>query len=124
MRAENMPMPNDLYYKVLNHFQTILEPGTLHSHLALPPTPTSQPLLPQAAFFDHVIINQNQFSASRRSVSYADAVVAVRINGQLWVGELVDIFVIKQMVVGVHRLGHVHWFKPSKVDTINTVWDE
>jgi hypothetical protein len=92
--------------------------------LALPPTPTSQPLLPQAAFFDHVIINQNQFSASRRSVSYADAVVAVRINGQLWVGELVDIFVIKQMVVGVHQLGHVHWFKPSKVDTINTVWDE
>lgn len=35
----NMPMPNDLYYKVLDHFQTILAPGTLHSHLAMPPLP-------------------------------------------------------------------------------------
>ena len=119
-----MPMPNDLYYKVLNHFQTILAPGSLHSHLAMPPTPTSQPLLPQAAFFDNVIIDQNQFSASRRSASYADAVVALRINGQLWVGELMDIFVIKQTVIGMHRLGHVHWFVPAKIDLVDTVWHE
>lgn len=83
-----MPMPNDLYYTVLNHFQTILEPGTLHLHLAMPPSPNSQPLLPQAVFFNHVIINQTQFSASHCSVSYADAMIALRLNGELWLASL------------------------------------
>jgi hypothetical protein len=86
---------------------------------ATPPTPTSQPLLLQAAFFDYVVIDQNQFSASRRSASCTDSLVAARTNvsGRLWVGELVDIFVIKQTAMGIHRLGHVRWFVPSKVDT-------
>jgi hypothetical protein len=35
-----------------------------------------------------------------------------------------DIFLIKQTVIGMHQLGHVHWFVPARVDTVNTVWNE
>lgn len=122
-RAETCSMPAALYYEVLSFFVMRLEPGQIHSHISLSPSPHSEPLSPQALFFDHVVVDHNQFAASQRSGSAADALVAVNINGALWVGELLDIFVINQAVTGLNRFGHMRWLVPSKVNLENTMWN-
>lgn len=122
-RGETGLIPSSLYFEVFRHFQERLAPGTIYSYIALPPSPQSQPLLCRATFFDHVIVDHNQFAASRRSGSTADSLVGVNINEVLQVGELLDIFVINQPVTGLHHFGHMRWMVPSEISLVNTIWD-
>jgi hypothetical protein len=123
-RSTKAPMPHDLYYRVLSHLQTRLPNIELHSHIALSPSLTSIPLLSQATFFDHVIIDQERYTASLRAVSAAGALIAVRTSshGGYWVGELRDIFVINQPAFGIRRFGWMRWFQRVEFDTSNSIW--
>ncbi|KAF8057435.1 hypothetical protein FPV67DRAFT_1677229 [Lyophyllum atratum] len=127
-RAENASMPSNLYYLVLRHFVARLPDVPLHSHISLPSNPLSKPFYPQATFFDHVIINHQRFTSSRRSGASADALIAVQVGDtpvpRLWIGELQDIFLVNQESVGMHRFGRVRWFRPAEIDVNGTVWQQ
>jgi hypothetical protein len=96
----------------------------LHSHIAIAPSPSSKALLPQATFFDHVVIEHRRYLASSRAVRDADSLVAIRTsnNGSIWVGELRDIFTINQPAFGLYRFGRMRWFRRVEFDTSNTIW--
>jgi hypothetical protein len=121
-------MSSDLYYMVLNHFKDRLPNTALHSHIAIAPSPDSQALQPQAVFFDHVVMNHHRYSASHRSTSLADALVAVWISDhgehRLWVGKLQDIFTVDQARIGTHTFGWMNWFCPTSLDTSGMVWKQ
>jgi hypothetical protein len=123
-RSTKAPMPHDLYYKVLTHLQTRLPNIELHSHIALAPSPTSIPLPSQASFFDHVILDQERYVASSRAVNAAGSLVAVRTSSHstYWVGELRDIFVINQPVIGIRRFGWMRWFRRVEFDISDSIW--
>lgn len=125
-RAETMSMSQELYYSVLGHFRVRLPVGSIHSQAEVAPTPRSVPLRSRALFFDHVIVDHNQYAASTRTNRPANSLVAVSIatgsNRQLWVGELQEIFVIDQPSLGIHHFGHVKWLVPSRTTTAGTVW--
>lgn len=120
-RSTKAPMPHDLYYRVLTHLQTCLPNIELHSHIALSLSLTRIPLLSQTTFFDHVIIDQERYTASSRAVSAAGALVAMHTSshGGYWVGELHDIFVINQPAFGIQHFGWMCWFQHIEFDTSN-----
>lgn len=119
-------MPNDLYNHVLTHLRIRQMGMDLHSHIQLAPSPTSKPLMPLAWFFDHVVVDNQCYMASSRATRVSEALIAVRTsaNGTIWVGELQDIFMIEQALVGTHHFGRVRWFKPAAFDISNTVWHQ
>ncbi|KAJ3500582.1 hypothetical protein NLJ89_g9730 [Agrocybe chaxingu] len=126
-RSQTMGMPDDLYYQVLKHFTLRLEPGAIRSYISTTNVASSQPLNNIAVFFDHVVIDQNRYGASRRMAGSADCFIAVSVsNGtaeRLWVGELLDIFALEQAVLGgLHRFGHVRWLVPAQEASQGTIW--
>ena len=122
--ANALTIPPDLYSVIFCHFQVRQPDVELHSYLAIAPSQTSIPLLNQATFFDHVILNNKRYLAlSRSSRGPADSLVAIRTSAsQVWVGELSDIFIINQPKLGIHRFGRVRWFAPFEHDLTGTIW--
>ncbi|KAF8066846.1 hypothetical protein FPV67DRAFT_1670313 [Lyophyllum atratum] len=113
-------------FRLSNRAETA-SPGTIHSHIALPPSPQSCALQSVATFFDYVVIDQNQYLSSRRTGSVADSLIAASFfDGQqyrLWVGELLDILVVNQPAIGQHRFGYVRWYVPCNISLVGTAWE-
>lgn len=78
----------------------------------------------RATFFDHVIVDTHRYLASTRATRLSDSLVAVQVStaGDVWAGELQDVFAINQPVIGKHYFGRMRWFKPVIFDISNTVW--
>ena len=126
-RAQTSTIPRELYFSLLAYFQVRLADIELHSHISRPPSASSIPLISKATFFDYVIVRHERYLASSRCHKVEDSLVAVRTSatpGDMWIGELRDIFSINQAGIGLHRLGRVRWFKPLDFETAGTIWDD
>lgn len=118
-------MPSDLYTIVLRHFRLRLPQVNIRSWLApAEPGVASVPLQKTAQFFDHVIVDQVKYIASRQLQNRADPVICVRnpVSQELWVGELLDIFAVDQPAIGTHHFGRVRWMRPKEIDVSEGVW--
>lgn len=124
-RAVVQAMPEDLYSTVLRHFKVRRPDLNLRSWLAASaPDVDSLPLQPSAQFFEHAIVRQVRYVAGRGLKSSADSIVCVQAPMMnVWVGELLDVFVIDQPRLGLHRLGRVRWMRPIDIDVSATIWE-
>lgn len=114
-------MAPDVYRDVLDHF-VIRLPFPVRSHIAT--SNVGVPLLPQATFFDYVVINQRRYWASSRNSNNANSLISVMTGqGSSHVGELTDIFTISQSTLGgIHRFGRVRWLQPFAFDMSRSAW--
>ena len=99
--------PSDLYSTIFNHLWACQPDLMLHSHLAIPTSQSSIPLLNKATFFDQVIIDNERYLASSWSsqgMAYSLVTVCTSTN-EVWVGELHDIFLINQPKLGAYYFG-------------------
>jgi hypothetical protein len=86
-------MSRDLYQLVLERLCKQL-PFGIRSHLTLG---ADVPLLPQATFFDYVVVSQRRYWASSRARNPTNSLVAIsRGSGKYDVGELMSIFALVQ----------------------------
>jgi hypothetical protein len=94
-------MPPELYSLVLDHLRKRLT-YNIRSHLALS---GDVPLMPEATFFDYVIISQRRYWASSRARNPTNSLVAVSRGPGLYdVGELISIFALVPPVPGGVRV--------------------
>ncbi|KAJ6517961.1 hypothetical protein C8R47DRAFT_1062533 [Mycena vitilis] len=120
------PLPAAVFDNVLDHLSVRFPLLTLRSAIAPAVGENSYPLYNRMQLFDHVIISQRRYYASTHRKNPYDSFVNVRVatvQGQdSWVGELLEIFVVNQPKIGIHRYGLVRWFVPTDLDVTQTVW--
>jgi hypothetical protein len=97
-------MSRELYQLVLERLRKQL-PFGIRSHLTLS---ADVPLLPQATFFDYVVISQRRYWASSRARNPTNSLVAIsRGPGKYDVGKLVSIFALVQPRPSIEATTHV-----------------
>lgn len=125
-RVDVSDMWPDLYAAVLDHMK-MRWPLVRFCHELTYPIPEGVvPLRAAAAFFDHIIIKQQKFLASRRINRTNNSFICVQMDesGSIRVADLQDIILVSQDPIGQHYLGHVRWLKPLAVNLSDTVWDQ
>lgn len=120
-RSVTSLMNPDVYRAVLDHFTARLS-FPVRSHIAA--SSVGVPVLPQATFFDYIVINQRRYWASSRNSNNANSLIAVATGqGSYHIGELIDIFAISQQTLGgIHRFGRVRWLQPFAFDMSQSAW--
>ncbi|KAJ6501497.1 hypothetical protein C8R47DRAFT_1107562 [Mycena vitilis] len=121
------PLPAAVFDNVLDHLSVRFPLLTLRSAIAPAVGENSYPLYNRMQLFDHVIISQRRYYASTHRKNPYDSFVNVRVATGLqgqdsWAGELLEIFVVNQPKIGIHRYGLVRWFVPTDLDLAQTVW--
>ncbi|KAJ7277643.1 hypothetical protein C8J57DRAFT_173563 [Mycena rebaudengoi] len=125
IRADKANLPPQIYASLLRHLRLRLTNVQLHSYLSVAPSSASRVLLPQAFFFDHVVIKNRRYLAHYNSGSTANSLIGFQFSRTtIWVGELCFIFAVDQESIGTHRFGYVRWLKPTAADLSGTVWGE
>ena len=103
-----------LYLSVLNYLRLRLPTLSLQSWIS---PGTGIPLLPDAVFFDYVILSGRRYWSASRTNNVANALVAIRkADGTFGVGELKCILGLVQDAIPVQRLGYVSWLVPDNVE--------
>ncbi|KJA24792.1 hypothetical protein HYPSUDRAFT_53569 [Hypholoma sublateritium FD-334 SS-4] len=106
-------MDQTMYFEVLAYWTARLAVGTIHSYIALPPTPQSVMFSPRTIFYDNVIVDSNRYTASRRMKSLAESTVGILLGSELHAAEIMDIFALDQTEIGgLQRLARVRWLVP------------
>lgn len=124
-RVDIVDMSPDLYAAVLNHMKMQWPLLRFCHELTYPIPEDNIPLRGSAAFFDHAVIKQQKFLASRRINHTNNSLICVQMDeqGSIRVADLQDIIMVSQYPIGQHLLGHVRWLNPLTVDLSDTVWD-
>lgn len=114
-------MGPDLYNEVLQYF-TLRLSIRVRSHIAA--ITDGVPILPQATFFDYVVINQRRYWASTRTNNEGSSLISVATGPQqIHVGELTHVFTLQQPTLGgLYRFGRVRWLCPVNIDLSSSTW--
>ncbi|VDB84878.1 unnamed protein product [Peniophora sp. CBMAI 1063] len=116
-RCTQTRMQDTLYLAVLGYLRLRLPSIALQSWLS---PADGIPLLPEAMFFDYVVLSSRRFWASSRTNNVGNTLIAVRKEGGYAVGELQAIIGIAQAGVPVQRLGYVNWLVSQDVSIAPT----
>lgn len=112
-----------LYQKLLAHLQLIMLdiPKPLTSYLD---TRSDGVILTNMAnMYDYVIIHGRRYWTTRASSLGHNSLIAVLIDGQYYVGELLLVLLLEQQEIGRKIYGHVRWQLPaSQIDLSDTYW--
>jgi hypothetical protein len=117
-------MTDALYSRVYD-FLILINPNiALHTHNVPPPSKNSLTLSNEAYFFDYIILNRRRYYASNKARSNTESLVALHARDRIWVGELKNIFKLKQPGVSgdIQCFGDVYWFRPCESRDIPNSW--